>query len=103
MIRKIIHIDEDKCNGCPKLDAVDYMDKPTMKFVVTAFDAGTGLAGHAAPGGAPIFALDGEAMVGHEGKAHPIKAGENFHFAKDGLHSIRENGRFKMALLLTLE
>ena len=54
-------------------------------------------------GEALIFALDGEAVIGYEGKEHPIKAGENFHFAKGGLHSVKANGRFKMALLLTLE
>lgn len=31
------------------------------------------------------------------------KAGENFHFAKAGLHSVKATKRFKMALLLTLE
>ena len=82
------------------MDVVHY-DK--MKFVVMAFDAGTGLSEHAAPGEALIFALDGEAVIGYEGKEHPIKAGENFHFAKGGLHSVKANGRFKMALLLTLE
>ena len=27
--RKIIHIDEEKCSGCPKLDGVDYAEKLT--------------------------------------------------------------------------
>ena len=31
------------------------------------------------------------------------KAGENFHFAKAGLHCVKATKRFKMALLLTLE
>ena len=68
-----------------------------------AFDEGTGLSEHAAPGEALIFALDGEGVIGYEGKEHPIKAGENFHFAKAGLHSVKATKRFKMALLLTLE
>ena len=50
-----------------------------------------------------IFALDGEGVIGYEGKEHPIKAGENFHFAKAGLHSVKATKKFKMALLLTLE
>ena len=54
-------------------------------------------------GEALIFALDGEGVIGYEGKDHPIKAGENFHFAKSGLHSVKATKRFKMALLLTLE
>ncbi len=63
----------------------------------------SGLSEHAAPGKALIFALDGEGVIGYEGKDHPIKAGENFHFAKAGLHSVKATKRFKMALLLTLE
>jgi len=86
-----------------KIVNMDVVHNDKMKFVVMAFDAGTGLSEHAAPGEALIFALDGEAVIGYEGKEHPIKAGENFHFAKGGLHSIKANGRFKMALLLTLE
>ena len=74
-----------------------------MKFVVMAFDEGTGLSEHAAPGEALIFALDGAGVIGYNGINHPIKAGENFHFAKAGLHSIKATEKFKMALLLTLE
>jgi len=86
-----------------KIVNMDVVHNDKMKFVVMAFDAGTGLSEHAAPGEALIFALDGEAVIGYEGKVHPIKAGENFHFAKGGLHSVKANARFKMALLLTLE
>ena len=82
-------------------ELVPHNDK--MKFVVMAFDEGTGLSEHAAPGEALIFALDGEGVIGYEGTEHPIKAGENFHFAKAGLHSVKATKRFKMALLLTLE
>ena len=80
---------------------VVYNDK--MKFVIMAFDENTGLSDHAAPGEALIFALDGEAVIGYEGDEHVIKAGENFHFAKGGIHSVKAKKKFKMALLLTLE
>ena len=86
-----------------KIVNMDVVHNDKMKFVVMAFDTGTGLSEHAAPGEALIFALDGEAVIGYEGKVHPIKAGENFHFAKGGWHSVKANGRFKMALLLTQE
>ena len=86
-----------------KIVNMDVVHNDKMKFVVMAFDVGTDLSEHAAPGEALIFALDGEAVIGYEDKEHPIKAGENFHFAKGGLHSVKANGRFKMALLLTLE
>ena len=86
-----------------KIVNMDVVHNDKMKFVVMAFDEGTGLSEHAAPGEAIIFALDGEGVIGYEGKAHSIKAGENFHFAKAGLHSVKATKRFKMALLLTLE
>lgn len=86
-----------------KIVNMDVIHNDKMKFVVMAFDKGTGLSEHAAPGEAIIFALDGEAVIGYEGTEHPIKAGENFHFAKAGLHSVKATEQFKMALLLTLE
>ena len=86
-----------------KIVNMDVVHNEKMKFVIMAFDEGTGLSEHAAPGEALIFALDGEGVIGYEGKDHSIKAGENFHFAKAGLHSVRVTKRFKMALLLTLE
>ena len=86
-----------------KIVNMDVVHNDKMKFVVMAFDEGTGLSEHAAPGEALIFALDGEGVIGYEGKDHPIKAGENFHFAKAGLHSVKATKKFKMALLLTLE
>lgn len=86
-----------------KIVNMDVVHNDRMKLVVMAFDAGTGLSEHAAPGEALIFALDGEAVIGYEGKDHEIRAGENFHFAQGGLHSIKAIKKFKMALLLTLE
>ena len=86
-----------------KIVNIDIAHNDKMKFVVMAFDKGTGLSEHAAPGEAIIFALDGEGVIGYEGEDHLIKAGENFHFAKGGRHSVKATEKFKMALLLTLE
>lgn len=86
-----------------KIVNMDVVHNEKMKFVVMAFDEGAGLSEHAAPGEAILFALEGEGVIGYEGKDHPIKAGENFHFAKAGLHSVKATKKFKMALLLTLE
>ena len=86
-----------------KIVNMDVMHNDKMKFVVMSFDEGTGLSEHAAPGEAIIFALDGEGVIVYDGKEYPIKAGENFHFAKKGLHSVKAKQKFKMALLLTLE
>lgn len=85
-----------------KIINMDIVRNETMKFVVMSFDEGCALSEHAAPGDAIVFALDGQAVIVYEGEDHPIKAGENFRFAKGGLHSVRAQGRFKMALLLTL-
>ena len=85
-----------------KIVNMDVVHNDKMKFVVMAFDEGTGLSEHAAPGEALVFALDGEAVICYEGKDHLIRAGENFHFAKADLHSVKATKKFKMALLLAL-
>ncbi|MGI6074264.1 MAG: cupin domain-containing protein [Fermentimonas sp.] len=86
-----------------KIVNMDIVHNDNMKFVLMAFDEGTGLAEHAAPGEALIFAFDGEAVITYEGKDHIIKEGENFHFAKGGLHAVKATKQFKMGLLITLE
>ncbi len=81
----------------------DIVSNDKMKFVVMAFDEGTGLSPHAAPGDAIVFALEGVAIIGYEGKDYEIHAGEQFRFDKDGMHAVTAKGKFKMALLLVLE
>lgn len=82
---------------------MDVASSDAMKFFLMAFDEGTGLSPHRAPGDAIVFALEGKAVIGYEGKEYKIKAGENFRFAKNGLHSVNADGKFKMALLLLLK
>ena len=82
---------------------LDVASTDTMKFVLMAFDKGTGLTPHRAPGNAIIFALDGKATINYEGRDHVISAGENFRFEKDGLHRMTADEQFKMALLLVIE
>ena len=82
---------------------MDIVNDPKLKFVVMSFAPGTALPEHAAPGEALIFALDGEGIIGYEGQEYPIRAGENFKFAKGGAHYVKADRAFKMALLLTLE
>lgn len=82
---------------------LDVVSNSTMKFMLMAFDEGTGLTPHRAPGNAIVFALEGQATIGYEGKEYTLSAGENFRFDKNGLHSVTANGPFKMALLLVLE
>ena len=75
---------------------IDVVSNDTMKFVLMAFDEGTGLTPHRAPGNAIIFALEGKAVIDYEGKDYTISAGENFRFDKNGLHSVTADERFKM-------
>lgn len=68
-----------------------------------AFDAGTGLIPHRAPGNAILTALDGKATIGYKGHDYELTAGQSFRFEKNGLHSVTANEKFKMSLLLVLE
>ena len=56
----------------------DIISGEKMKFAVMAFDEGTGLSEHSAPGEALIFGLEGEGIIGYEGKEYAIKAHEPF-------------------------
>ena len=82
---------------------MDIVKNDTMKFVLMAFDEGTGLSSHRAPGNAIITALEGKAVIGYEGEDYALAEGESFRFEKNGLHSVKADGRFKMSLLLVLE
>ena len=82
---------------------LDIVHADNMKFVLMAFDEGTGLTPHRAPGNAILTALEGKAIIGYEGKDYELNAGESFRFDKNGLHSVTPQGRFKMSLLLVLE
>ena len=83
-----------------KIVNMDLVDGDKTKFVIMAFDAGTALPEHAAPGNAIVFCLDGEGIIGYEGKEYRIREGENFKFDKNGKHYVKAEGKFKMALLL---
>lgn len=74
-----------------KIVNMDLVDEEKLKFVLMSFDGGTNLPEHAAPGEALIFALDGEGVIGYDGKEYPIKAGENFKFAAHGRQALRQS------------
>ena len=82
---------------------VDLVHADNMKFVLMAFDEGTGLTPHRAPGNAILTALEGKAIIGYEGQDYELNAGESFRFDKNGLHSVTPQGKFKMSLLLVIE
>lgn len=82
---------------------LDVAHTDNMKFVLMAFDKGTGLTPHKAPGNALLTCLEGEAIIGYEGKEYKIKEGESFRFDKFGEHSVTPLTKFKMSLLLVIE
>ena len=82
---------------------LDVVHADNMKFVLMAFDEGTGLTPHRAPGNAILTVLEGKAIIGYEGRDYELNAGESFRFDKNGLHSVTPQGKFKMSLLLVLE
>lgn len=81
---------------------LDIVKEDKIKFMVLAFDDGTELQEHRAPGDAIVFALEGSALISYDGKDYIIKEGENFRFEKNALHNVKAKGRFKMALLLVV-
>ena len=82
---------------------LDIVHTNNMKYVLMAFDEGTGLTPHKAPGNALLTCLEGEAIIGYEGKEYKLKEGESFRFDKNGEHSVTPLTRFKMSLLLVIE
>lgn len=52
---------------------------------------GTGLTPHHASGNAIVFALEGKATIGYEGKDYELNEGECFRFEKNGLHRVTAN------------
>lgn len=97
MLRDLISYEEGSISN------MDVVSTGNMKYVLMAFDEGTGLTPHRAPGNAIVFALEGKATIGYEGSDYEISEGQCFRFEKNGLHSVTANGRFKMALLLVIE
>ena len=93
-LKKLIDYEE----GC--ITNMDIVSNDSMKYVLMAFDEGTNLTPHRAPGNAIVYALEGKATIGYEGTDFESSAGECFKFEKNGLHSVTANGKFKMALLL---
>ena len=99
---------------CNLKDLVDYeagsivnysiAENGGCRFVLKAFDEGTALPPHRAPGDAIVTALEGNAVIMYEGEEFEVKEGDNFRFAKGGLHSVAaKGGRFKMSLFIALE
>lgn len=85
-----------------KIMNLDVFHTEKSKLALISMAKGTSLDEHKAPGQALLFILDGEGIIRYEGKEYSVKAGDNFSFAKDGLHALYANTNFKFALLLEL-
>jgi quercetin dioxygenase-like cupin family protein len=86
-----------------RIVSMDLIDQEKIHFSVMSFSAGTSLKEHAAPADVLVTALDGEGVIGYEGKEYRIHAGENFKFDKNGRHYVKADQNFKMALLIVKE
>ncbi len=100
---KVIHLKSLLDYEEDSITNLDLASNDKMKFVLMAFDKGQALSSHRAPGEAIIFVLEGEGVISYEGNDFEVKEGDQFHFAKNGLHAVKALSKFKMALLLTLE
>ena len=83
-----------------KIVNLTLMENGSSQLAVIAMSKGTELTPHKAPGEALLLILDGEGIITYEGVENPVKAGDSFAFAKNGLHAVKAITNFKFALLL---
>ncbi len=85
-----------------KIINLDIFHSEKSKLSLISMSEGCALDQHQAPGEALLFVLDGKATLTYEGKDYFLQAGDNFAFAKGGLHAIYADTDFKFALFLEL-
>lgn len=83
-----------------KIVNLTLMENEKSQLAILAMSKGTELSPHKAPGEALLLILDGEGIITYEGVENPVKAGDSFAFAKNGLHAVKAVSNFKFALLL---
>ncbi len=83
-----------------KVINLDVFHNDNGKMAVISMAKGTKLDEHKAPGQALLFILDGEGVIRYEGKEYEVHQGDNFSFAKGGLHGVFAKTDFKFALVL---
>lgn len=76
---------------------------PGCKVTVFAVAAGEGMGGHAAPGDAMPFVLEGTAQITINGVAHEVSAGNAIVIPAGALHSLKAVTPFKMLLTVVKE
>ncbi|SFA90098.1 Cupin domain-containing protein [Acetitomaculum ruminis DSM 5522] len=83
-----------------KIVNMHVFDNEHVEVVTMTFDEGTALGEHSCPGTGIFFALEGEGIIGCEGREFVIKAGEQFVFAKGAPHYVKARTVFKTAFVL---
>ena len=86
-----------------EITSIEIASNDKAKIILKAFTTGQELPPHSAPGTVIIFALEGEAVIGYEGNEYIIKEGEQFSFAKNGMHFVKATKKFKMALVILFD
>ena len=82
---------------------VDIVDNDKMKLKVKALAPETEMPVHPAPGQAIVFVLKGEGVILYEGVESSVKAGDQFHFKKGGMHALRAGSAgLAVALVVSL-
>jgi quercetin dioxygenase-like cupin family protein len=79
------------------------IDKKAGTVTLFAFDRGQGLSEHTAPFDALVYAVDGEAEITIEGKAHRLRGGELIIMPAHKPHAVRTLEKFKMLLVMIRE
>lgn len=85
-----------------KIVNIEVFKTDKSRLSVISMAKGTQLTPHKAPGEALLFILDGKATLNYEGKEYILTEGDNFSFAKDGIHAITADTDFKFALFLEI-
>lgn len=76
------------------------VNRPQIGMTLFAFDQGTKIGTHAAPGDAIPTILEGEAEITISGTKYTVKAGESIVMPAGEPHSLVALTRFKMLLVL---
>lgn len=79
---------------------LDVIETDQVKFMIRAFDAGCVVPPHTAPGNALVMALEGKATITYAGQDYELTAGQCIRFEKGGVHSVKAQTPYKMAVLL---
>ena len=85
-----------------RVNSLTLAQQPGCKATVFAIPAGEGIGGHAAPGDAMPFVLEGTAEITINGRSHVVNAGQAIVIPAGAPHSLRAVTDFKMLLTVVI-